>query len=62
MIQRAFRICTTLYTKPIRENFYFHYLPKLYIGFNHWYINKEKQGPYLFVGRMRVNPKVVIVQ
>ena len=28
-----FRTPTTLYTKPIREIFNFHYLPKLYIDF-----------------------------
>ena len=35
-IHKAFRICKTLqaYTKPVRENLYFHYLPKLDIGFN----------------------------
>ena len=32
-IHRAFRTRTTLQTKPIREFFYFHHLPKLYIGF-----------------------------
>ena len=33
MIHRAFRTHTTLETKPIREIFHFHYLPKIYIGF-----------------------------
>ena len=33
-ICKAFRIRKTLETKPIRENINFHYLPKLYIGFN----------------------------
>ena len=34
MIHRAFRTHTTLDTQnPIRENFNFHYLSKLYIGF-----------------------------
>ena len=32
-IQTAFRTRITLQTKPIREIFHFHYLPKLYIGF-----------------------------
>ena len=33
-IHKAFRLHKTLQTKPIREFFnYFHYLPKLYIGF-----------------------------
>ena len=32
-IHRAFRTPTTLSTKPIREIFHFHHLPKLYIGF-----------------------------
>ena len=32
-IHRDFRTHTTLYTKPIREIFYFHHLPKLFIGF-----------------------------
>ena len=32
-IHRAFRTYTTLQTKPIREIFHFHHLPKLYIGF-----------------------------
>ena len=32
-IHRPFRTHTTLYkTKPIRENFNFHHLPKLYIN------------------------------
>ena len=31
-IHKAFRIHKTLLTKPIRELFYFHYLPKLYVG------------------------------
>ena len=31
---RAFRTHTTLYIRPIREIFHFHYLPKLYFGFN----------------------------
>ena len=34
MIHRAFRTHKTLYPKPIREIFHFHYLPKLYIGFH----------------------------
>ena len=33
-IHKAFRIHKTLWTKPTREIFYFHYLPKPYIGFN----------------------------
>ena len=33
-IHRAFRTRATLETKPIRKMFNFHYLPKLYIGFN----------------------------
>ena len=33
-IHKAFRIHNTRWTKAIREIFYFHYLPKLYIGFN----------------------------
>ena len=33
-IHRAFRTHTTLQTKPIREIFNLHHLPKLYIGFN----------------------------
>ena len=33
MLHKAFRTRTTLLTKPIREIFHFHYLPKLYIGF-----------------------------
>ena len=33
-IHRALRTRTTQYTKPIREFFHFHHLPKLYIGFN----------------------------
>ena len=33
-IHRAFRTRTNLYTKPIREFFHFHHLPKLYICFN----------------------------
>ena len=33
-IHRAFRTHTTLQTKPIRDIFNFHHLPKLYIGFN----------------------------
>ena len=33
-IHRALRTRTTLQTKPIREIFHFHHLPKLYIGFN----------------------------
>ena len=33
-IHRAFRTHTTLWTKLIRENYHFHHLPKLYIGFN----------------------------
>ena len=33
-IHKAIRTRATLYTKPIREIFHFHYLPKLYIGFN----------------------------
>ena len=33
-ILRAFRTHTTLSTKPIRNFFNFHYLPKLYIGLN----------------------------
>ena len=44
MIHRAFRTHATLQTKPIREIFYIHYLPKLYIGFkpqvlftDHWF-------------------------
>ena len=32
-IHKAFRIQKTQ-TKPIRENFHFHFLPKLYIGIN----------------------------
>ena len=32
-IHRSFRSHATLLTKPIREIFHFHYLPKLYIGF-----------------------------
>ena len=39
-IHRAFIIHKTrVKTKPIREFFYFHYLPKLYFGFNHWVYN-----------------------
>ena len=34
MIHKAFNTHTALHTKPIRENFNFQYLPKLYIGFN----------------------------
>ena len=34
MIHKAFRTPTNLLTKPIGEIFHFHYLPKLYIGFN----------------------------
>ena len=33
MIHKAFRTHTALQTKPIRESFHIHYLPKLYIGF-----------------------------
>ena len=33
-IHMAYRIHKTLSTNPIRAIFYFHYLPKLYIGFN----------------------------
>ena len=43
MIQKAFTIHKTLLTKPIRDNFYFHYLTKLYIGF-------MVQGVYLSEG------------
>ena len=32
-VHRAFRSRRTLWTKPIREIFHFHSLPKLYIGF-----------------------------
>ena len=37
LIHKAFRIHKTAFKnkKPIRENFYFHYLPKLYIGFKY---------------------------
>ena len=33
-IHKAFIIHKTPLTKPITEIFHFHYLPKLYIGFN----------------------------
>ena len=33
-IHRAFRTPKTLSTEPTRGNLDFHYLPKLYIGFN----------------------------
>ena len=33
-IHKAFRIHKTLQTKPIRDFFFLHNLPKLYIGFN----------------------------
>ena len=43
MIHKAFRT----HTKPIRENFHFHYLPKLYIGFKNnvlgtWYTHRRQ--------------------
>ena len=43
-IHKALRIDKTLKTIPIAEFFYFHYLPKLYIGFKqfkHAYINQS---------------------
>ena len=51
MIHRAFSTHTTLLTKPIREIFHFHDLPKLYIGFNSiWYnnslIKKDQSGGF----------------
>ena len=53
MIHRAFRTHTTLKTKPIRENFNFHHLPKLYTGFKIYicfHINKLKN---LFLSRIQ---------
>ena len=56
-IYRAFRTRTTLETKPVREIFHFHHLPKLYIGFNMLLIvfwrKKKKKSLVPFVIKCR---------
>ena len=42
MIHRAFRTRATL-----REIFHFHYLPKLYIGFNHYMTYNEQASRHV---------------